>query len=98
MTVIAKLANAAIHIAFECPAKVTADVEVEETITVKIEERSAGGKSASGDASRRRDFTEFPVTIVMVEFVAAVVSDKQIRMAIVIVVADGNAHTVAMPP
>ena len=92
---IAGAAFAAPEICFRRPFDVIGDNEIEPAVLVVIKPARAGGPSAFiGDAGFGGDVGESSVTVVVVENRAAVAGDVEIGVAVVVVIADGNALAV----
>jgi len=72
----------------ELPDAVVGDVEVEVAVVVVVEERPARGPVGSVDPRRLADVPERPVAIVQEEDVRSVVTEKDVRIPVVVDVAD----------
>src|SRR5579872_591046 len=85
---------AAVLAVLRVPFHVTRDEQVEFAVVVIIEKSGRDGPTPAGDPGLRGHIGERSVSIVVIENVPAVTGDVQIRIAIVVVVADRDAHAV----
>src|SRR6185437_15720153 len=78
------------------PGRIVADVEVEVAVVVEVGE---GGRrrpvAVAAQPGARRDIPERAIALVAIERVGAPAGDEEVRVAIVVDVADGDAVAVA---
>src|SRR5713101_6529785 len=77
--------------------RVAGDEEVHVAVAVVISPRRSGHEAAAADTGFFRDVLKFAVAKVSIEGAAAVAANKQIEVAVVIEVRDGDAHAPAEP-
>ena len=83
------------QVVFGGPLDVVRDNKIEPSVFVVIEPPGAGGPSSFvGNASFRSDVGESSVAIIVIENRAAITGDVQIRVSVVVEVADGNTLTI----
>ena len=72
----------------------TTDEQIESAVIVIIEPDRAGSPSGGGDPCLLRYISEGAVTVVAVENAAPILGHVQVREAIGVVIADGDAHAI----
>src|SRR5216684_7645007 len=77
--------------------RVAGDEEVHVAVAVVISPRRSGHEAAAADTGFFRDVLKFAVAKVPIEGAAAIATNKQIELAVVIEVRDGDAHAPAEP-
>ena len=91
---VAGLLLSAIPIGLEGPVHVARDEQVELSVVVGIEETGARTPAAAAHARARGHVGESAISVVAVQRVAAESGEVQILEAVVVVVADRDAHAV----
>ena len=79
-------------ITFDSEVDVIAYEEIEPSVAINVNERCARGPVGVFDTGLDRDVTECAVSVVVIEHVRSEVGDVDIEKAVVVVVADGDAH------
>src|ERR1700749_1053099 len=80
---------------FEIVLDVTKHNEIQQSIVVEVDPRRARRPSASGNTRLVGDVLKSAVAVVVVELVAAVRGHVQIFEPVVIIVTDGDSHSVS---
>src|SRR6266567_243676 len=83
-------------IAVKIPFEIARHKKVQLAVVVVIEETGAGAPAGGSDTSARGDIGKRSVAVVVVERVAAVAGDVYVLKAVVIEIADGDTHSVAI--
>ena len=78
----------------EVDVEIIGDEEVEEAVAIALDEGAAGGVVDAGleESGFLRDIDEGAVAVVVVETILAIAGDEDVVEAIVVVVADADAH------
>src|SRR2546426_12139658 len=85
-------AIAAENILAVVPIEVPPHVEIRQAIVVVIEESRARAPAARGHARFRGHVGERAISVVVVQHVVRKTRDVNVRIAVVVVIADGNPH------
>jgi hypothetical protein len=76
----------------EVPLQIAEHDQIEQAVIIQIHPSRAGGPSAAADPRLFRHIAESAVAIVVIKLVTAVSGDIEIFIAIVVIVAHGDAH------
>jgi len=72
--------------------QISADIQIEQSVTIEIEERGTEAPQLTADSGLLGDVREGSVAVVEVEAVAAVVGDEEIPIAVIVVVGGNRGH------
>src|SRR6185369_11114063 len=79
---------------FEVPLQVARDHQIQQAVAIEVHPCSAGGPSSTGDTGVGRYIGERTVAVVVIKLVAAIRRHVEILIAVVVIISDGNSHTV----
>src|SRR5262245_30789955 len=85
------------NIPADIPIKVACDEQVQLTIVVVIEEPGRRRPSFSSNSSCSRHIGECAISVISVQYIPSVVGYIKISESIVVVIADGNTHSIIVP-
>ena len=90
-----RLALAAEDVHRKVPYGIARDDQIQQSVTVVVDEERACGPARATHPGLSGDVTERAVAVVAIERIVAVTSDVQIGVAVVVIVRHGDAHAVA---
>src|SRR5437667_11952702 len=94
---IPRLLLAAVNILLEAPIEIAADEQVELAVVVVVEKAGARAPSGGRDSRLRRHILKRAVAAIPVENIGAIGGQVEILKSVVIIIADGDAHSVPVP-
>src|ERR1700757_3679607 len=86
-------ALAAINVV-EIPLQIAEDNEIEQPVSIKVNPGRTRGPTARGDTGTLRHVGKCSVAIVVIKLVSAVSGYVQIFESIIVVISDGDSHSV----
>src|SRR5712692_8936547 len=93
---IPRLLLAAVNI-LEAPIEIAADEQVELAVVVVVEKAGARAPSGGRHSRLRRHILKLAVAAIPVENIGAIGGQVEILKSVVIIIADGDAHSVPGP-
>ena len=94
---IPRLLLAAVNILLEAPIEIAADEQVELAVVVVVEKAGARAPSGGRHSRLRRHILKRAVAAIPVENIGTIGGQVEILKSVVIIIADGDAHSVPGP-